>query len=85
MKFLRESGEIFRIMSGKHEIITVQQNFKLGKFEMFSVNVTEKLRVYSKFPEEGNFIGQKCLQGPCVFYGLFEWKESAGHVLCKIK
>ena len=23
-------------------------------------------------------------RGPCVFYGLFEWKKSAGHVLYKI-
>ena len=22
--------------------------------------------------------------GPGVFYGLFQWKKSAGHVLCKI-
>ena len=50
-KFLRESGEIFGKMSMKHEIIMVQQDIintsvkpvKLGKFEIFSVNVTEKL------------------------------------------
>ena len=23
-------------------------------------------------------------EGPCVLYGLFEWKKSVGHVLCKI-
>ena len=37
------------------------------------MNVTEKLAGYSKF-----------WRRPCVFYGLFEWKKSAGHVLCKI-
>ena len=48
------------------------------------MNVTEKLRGYSKFLEEGKFIGQNIWRGPCVIYGLFEWKKSAGHVLCKI-
>ena len=70
----------FRQMSGKHEIITAQQ-LKLVEFEIFSVNVTEKLGGYSKFPEEGNY----AWRGPCVFYGLFEWKKSASYVnvLCK--
>ena len=67
-------------MSGKHEIITAQQ-LKLVEFEIFSVNVIEKLVGYSKFSEKGNYTWR----GPCVFYGLFEWKKSAGHVnvLCK--
>ena len=40
-------------MSGKHEIVTVQQDIKI--FEIFSVNVTEKLGGYSKLPEESFF------------------------------
>ena len=32
-----------------------------------SVIVTEKLGGYSKFPEEGNFIEQKCMDSPmCI-------------------
>ena len=46
--------------------------------------VAKVARYRERFPKEGNFIGEKCLRGRCVFYGLFEWKESAGHVLRKI-
>ena len=48
----------------RDEIIKHSKIIKVGKFDFFSVNVTEKLGGYSKFPEEGNFIGQKCLERP---------------------
>ena len=44
------------------------------------MNVTEKLGRYSKFPEEGNFIGQMCILRPFRV----EEKRCAVHVLCKI-
>ena len=71
-KFLRESGEIFGKMSGKDGIITVQQN---SKFEIFSINLTEKLRGYSTFPKEGNFIGQKCQERPMCISRPFRVEE----------
>ena len=52
---------------------------------MFSVNVTEKLRAgYSKLPEEGNFIGQKCLERPMCILRPFRVEEKRwSYVLCK--
>ena len=48
---------------------------KLGKFEILSVDVTEKLGGYSIFPEEGNFIGQKCLERPMFILRPFRVEE----------
>ena len=62
-------------MSGKREIITVQQDIETREFEIFSVNVTEKLGGYSKFPEEGNFIGQKCRERPMCILRPFRVEE----------
>ena len=56
---------------------------KLGKFEIFSVNVTQKLGGYFKFPEEGNFIGQRCVERPMFILRPFRAAENVGHVLCK--
>ena len=36
---------------------------KLRKIEIFSVNVTEKLGGYSKFPEEGNLLDKNVCRG----------------------
>ena len=76
-KFLRESGLIFETL--RHGRI-----LKLGKFELFSVNVTEKLGGYSTFPEEGNFITQKCLERPiCILRPQFRVEEkrwSCSHI-----
>ena len=62
-------------MSGKHELITVQQDIKTREIRNFSVNVTEKVDGYSKFSEEGNFIGQKCLQRPMCILRPFRVEE----------
>ena len=43
------------------------------------MNVTKKLGGYSKFPEEGNFIGQKYLERPMCILRPFRVEESAGH------
>ena len=75
-KFLRESGLIFETL--RHGRI-----LKLGKFELFSVNVTEKLGGYSTFPEEGNFITQKCLERPICILRPFQVEEkrwSCSHI-----
>ena len=74
-------------MSGKHEIITVQQDIKTREMR----NLFREC--HRKFGTEDilNFRNRAILldknaawRGPCVFYGLFEWKKSVGHVLCKI-
>ena len=62
-------------MSGKHEIITAQQDIKTREIRIFSVNVNEKLGGYSKFPEEGNFFGQKCLERPMCILRPFQVEE----------
>ena len=63
-------------MSGKHEIITVQQDFKTREIRIqVSVIVTEKLGGYSKFPEEDNFIGQKSMESPMCILRPFRVEE----------
>ena len=49
------------------------------------MSVTEKLGGYSKFPEEGNFIGQKCLERPMCILRPFRVEEKHWSCsLCKI-
>ena len=36
------------------------------------------------FQERVILLDKNAWRGPCVFYGLFEWKKRAGHVQCKI-
>ena len=67
--------ERFSEMSGKHEIIRVQQEIKTREIRNLLENVTEKLGGYSKFPEEGNFIGQKCLERPMCILRPFRVEE----------
>ena len=70
-------------MSGKHEIITAQPRIlKLGKFEIVSVIVTENLGGYSKFPEEGNFIGQKFMESSTVYFTAFSSGRKALVMFC---
>ena len=83
-KFLRESGEIFGKISGKHEKTTVQEDIKTQEIRNLFRECHRKLGRIFQFLEEGNFIGQNAWRGPCVFYGLFEWKKNAGYGLCKI-
>ena len=64
---VQDQGPVSQKIPSPGSIMSVKQFrysriLKLGKFEIFSVNVTEKLSGYSKFPEEVNFIGQKCLE-----------------------
>ena len=50
---------------------------KLGKFEIVSGIVTGKLGGYSKFPEERNFIGQKCMESPMCILRPFRVEEKS--------
>ena len=76
-KFLREAGEIFGKMSGKQQTIMVQQDIKTREIRNLFRECHQTIGRIFQFPKEGNFIA-------CIFYGLLEWKKSAGHVLCII-
>ena len=62
-------------MSGKHEIIPVQQNIKTREIQNLFRECHQKLGRYSKFPEEGNFIGQKCMERPMCILRPFRVEE----------
>ena len=65
-------------MSGKHEIITAQQDIKSQEIR----NLFRKC--HRKIGKRVILLDKNAWGGPCVFYGLFEWKKSVGHALCKI-
>ena len=84
--FVTSESRFSEKCQGNMELLRHSRILKLGKFEIFSVNVNVKLGGYSKFPKEENFYWTKMTgeARECVFYGLFEWKKSAGHVERKI-
>ena len=72
-------------MSGKHEIITVQKDIKTPEIRnLFRECHRKNERIFQISGLRVIFLDKNAWRGPSAFYGLFEWKKSAGHVLCKI-